>query len=167
MRKSSVWNFPSRSTDVLSRGNQRWRREISAVLSSSLINCHRKIPICLVTLLTLKISTGVIVQRVVYFSYFKNVINLFSANFRDFCKVIPFVSRRRSKGFSFQENQTSDGVGDLSWLFFSRLTLRGGNPKNLSREWLECFGREGKKEKLFSCQRKGNSPRGSKNNPAI
>ena len=62
-------------------------------------NCNRKIPSCLVTLLTLKISTRVIVQCVVYFSHLKKtVINLFSANFRDFCKVIPFSLPQTFKG---------------------------------------------------------------------
>ena len=31
--RSSVWNFCARFSDVTSRGNQWWRREMSAVLS--------------------------------------------------------------------------------------------------------------------------------------
>ena len=38
---SSAWNFCSRSSDVISRGNQWWHREMSAVFSALFLMCHR------------------------------------------------------------------------------------------------------------------------------
>ena len=118
---------------------------MSAVLSSSLFNCHGKILNCLVTLLTLKISTRVIVQCIVSFSYFKNMLLICSPqNFVVSAKCFLFVSRKRSKGFLFQENQTSEVVGNLSRLFLPRLTLRGGNPKTSQESGLIALAEGGK-----------------------
>jgi len=125
---------------------------MSAVLSSSLFNCHRKIPICLVTfyLLTLKISTRIIVQCVIYV---KNMLWICSPqNFVISAKWFLFVSRRRSKGFSFQENQTSEVVGDLSRLFLPRLTLRGGNPKTSQESGLNALAEGEKRERPASAK---------------
>ena len=38
---SSAWNFCSRSSDVISWGNQWWHREMSAVFSALFLMCHR------------------------------------------------------------------------------------------------------------------------------
>ena len=37
--RSSVWNFCTRFSDVISRGNQWWRREMSAVFSAYSFSC--------------------------------------------------------------------------------------------------------------------------------
>ena len=39
---SSVWNFCARFSDVISRGNQWWRRQMSAVFSVYFAICHRE-----------------------------------------------------------------------------------------------------------------------------
>ena len=68
-------------------------------------------------------------------------------NFVISAKWFLFVSRRRWKGYSFQENQMSEVVGDLSRLsVLPRLILRGGNPKSSQESGLNALA-EGEKRK--------------------
>ena len=39
---SSLWNFCARFSDVISRGNQWWRRQMSAVFSVYFAICHKE-----------------------------------------------------------------------------------------------------------------------------